>query len=147
MSRIRSRDTAPELLVRRRLHALGYRFRLHRRDLPGSPDIVLPKLKLALFVHGCFWHQHAGCRRASKPKSRPDYWGPKLARNVARDFTVRQAIASLGWRSEVIWECHAREPALLERRLREVLADAQGCSSSSTGNGVRGRASGPVPNP
>lgn len=115
MSRIRSSNTVPELLVRRRLHALGYRFRLHIADLPGRPDVVLPRLKLALFVHGCFWHQHPGCGRASKPKSRTGYWTPKLARNVARDAECRAALGELGWRAEVIWECDVRKPDSLDR--------------------------------
>ena len=121
MSRIRSSNTRPEIAVRRLLHALGYRFRLHRRDLPGKPDIVLPRHRLALFVHGCFWHQHPGCRLASKPKTRQDYWTPKLAGNVQRDQLAQEALAAMGWRVEVIWECDARKPAELERRVLEAL--------------------------
>ena len=117
MSRIRSSNTRPEIAVRRVLHALGYRFRLHRRDLPGKPDIVLPRHRLALFVHGCFWHQHPGCRLASKPKTRQDYWTPKLAGNVQRDRLAQEALAALGWRVAVIWECDSRKPAELERRV------------------------------
>jgi len=121
MSRIRSANTQPEIAVRRLLHALGYRFRLHRRGLPGKPDIVLPRHQLAIFVHGCFWHQHAGCRLASKPKTRQDYWTPKLAGNVHRDRLAQQALADLGWRVEVIWECDARRPDELERRVLAAL--------------------------
>ena len=109
MSRIRSGNTQPELAVRRLLHALGYRFRLHRRDLPGRPDIVLPRHSLVIFVHGCFWHQHSGCRLASRPKTRQDYWEPKLAGNVRRDRAAADALASLGWRVAVIWECETRK--------------------------------------
>jgi DNA mismatch endonuclease (patch repair protein) len=121
MSRIRSRDTAPEILVRKKLHALGLRFRLHRKDLPGSPDIVLPGRRVAVFVNGCFWHQHPGCRRASRPKTRQDYWGPKLARNVARDTAALAALQAAGWTTLVIWECEARDPAKLEPQLDRML--------------------------
>ena len=117
MARIRSVDTRPEIAVRRLLHAMGYRFRLHRRDLPGKPDIVLPRHRLAIFVHGCFWHQHAGCRLASRPKTRQDYWTPKLAGNVARDEAAQAALRKLGWRVEVIWECDARDPVRLQERV------------------------------
>jgi DNA mismatch endonuclease (patch repair protein) len=121
MSRIRSGNTRPEIAVRRLLHALGYRFRLHRRDLPGKPDIVLPRHRLAIFVHGCFWHQHTGCRLASKPKTRQEYWTPKLAGNVARDARAQAALRAAGWRVEVIWECDARRPLQLERRVLEAV--------------------------
>src|SRR6218665_568865 len=101
MASIRSSNTRPEIAVRRALHAKGLRFRLHRKDLPGKPDIVLPRHRLAVFVHGCFWHQHPGCRLASKPKSRHDYWEPKLAGNVARDFRATGQLEALGWRVAV----------------------------------------------
>ncbi|MGO4760365.1 very short patch repair endonuclease, partial [Streptomyces sp. 2MCAF27] len=113
MSRIRSKDTGPELLVRSALHRLGLRFRLYRRDLPGSPDIVLHRHRIAIFVHGCFWHRHENCRRASLPKTRQDYWGPKLAHNVARDLAASEKLKTAGWRVEVIWECDACQPARL----------------------------------
>jgi DNA mismatch endonuclease (patch repair protein) len=113
MARIRSRDTKPEIAVRRLLHSFGYRFRLHRRDLPGKPDIVLPRHRLVIFVHGCFWHQHPGCRLASKPKTRQDYWRPKLAGNVSRDELAQASLRSLGWRVAVLWECDTREPLVL----------------------------------
>src|SRR5687767_9300511 len=105
MRRIRKRDTKPEILVRRIAHALGYRFRLHRRDLPGSPDIVFPGKRKVVLVHGCFWHQHEGCRLKRQPKSRREYWLPKLARNVQRDEEVRGELAELGWNALVMWEC------------------------------------------
>jgi DNA mismatch endonuclease (patch repair protein) len=117
MSRIRSSGTKPEIAVRRALHALGFRFRLYRRDLPGKPDIVLTKYKLAIFVHGCFWHQHAGCRLASHPKTRSDYWEPKLAANVARDLRQARALKEMGWKVETIWECDTRE----EKRLAKII--------------------------
>lgn len=122
MSRIRSKDTKPEMAVRQLLHARGLRFRLHRRDLPGKPDILLPRHRLAIFVHGCFWHQHAGCRLASKPKSRIEYWTPKLAGNVRRDQEAQAALRALGWRVEIVWECDARSVDRIESRLGEILA-------------------------
>jgi DNA mismatch endonuclease, patch repair protein len=122
MAQIGQRNTAPEIAVRRILHRLGLRFRLHRRDLPGTPDIVLPGRKIALLVHGCFWHRHAGCRFAYTPKSRVDFWKAKFDRNVARDHDVQQALTDLGWRVHVLWECDTRDLAALERRLLEIFA-------------------------
>jgi DNA mismatch endonuclease (patch repair protein) len=107
MSRIRSKDTAPELAVRRLLHSLGYRYRLHHKDLPGKPDIVFSVRRKVIFVHGCYWHAH-GCKVAHTPKSNEAYWSPKLRRNVERDALNRARLAELGWRSFVIWECGAR---------------------------------------
>jgi DNA mismatch endonuclease (patch repair protein) len=121
MSRIKSRDTKPEILVRRKLHASGFRFRLHRSDLPGKPDIVLPRYRTAIFVHGCFWHQHMGCQLASKPKTRTEYWGPKLARNVERDASHFNELLELGWRVEVVWECDTRNRGRLDMRLDEII--------------------------
>jgi DNA mismatch endonuclease, patch repair protein len=121
MARIRSFDTQPELAVRRALHAMGFRFRLHRRDLPGRPDLILPRHKLAIFVHGCFWHQHAGCRLASSPKSRQSYWTPKLAGNVERDQRNAASLRLSGWRVETVWECDARKPETLATRLAEIV--------------------------
>jgi DNA mismatch endonuclease (patch repair protein) len=120
MRSITKTNTLPELLVRRRLHAMGYRFRLHRRDLPGTPDIVLPGHRLAIQVYGCFWHQHPGCRYCRRPRTRLDYWLPKLARNIERDAQSDAALRAAGWRSAVIWECEARDEALLSRRLRRL---------------------------
>jgi len=104
MSRIRGRDTRPELALRRHLHADGFRYRLHQ-NLPGSPDLVLPKYKSVIFVHGCFWHRHAGCRVANTPKSNVDFWKGKFARNVKRDATVESTLRQAGWRVLVVWEC------------------------------------------
>jgi DNA mismatch endonuclease (patch repair protein) len=118
MSRIRSRDTRPELCVRSLLHGMGYRFRVHRKDLPGNPDIVLPRHKLIIFVHGCFWHRHKGCRFAYTPKSRVEFWERKLGGNVERDIRVRKELRTLGWRVAVVWECELRNRAKLEARLR-----------------------------
>jgi len=127
MARIRGRDTTPEILVRRTLHARGIRFRLHRRDLPGSPDVVLPGRHLCIFVHGCFWHRHPGCRHASMPASNVSFWTEKFARNVRRDRRVRRRLRALGWRTAVVWECVALHPARLEARLQRILAGAQVC--------------------
>ncbi len=121
MARIRPRDTAPEMAVRRTLHRLGLRFRLHRRDLPGTPDIVLPGRKLAILVHGCFWHRHAGCRFAYTPKSRVEFWKAKFERNVARDQEVEMALTDLGWRVCVVWECETGDRAALETKLRGLI--------------------------
>lgn len=125
MARIRSKDTMPELRVRRWLHAAGYRFRLHRADLPGRPDIVLPRFRVALFVHGCFWHQHPGCRKAILPKVRTSFWEKKLARNVERDWQNREELARRGWRVEVVWECEIKTAEQIERRLHEILTAVQ----------------------
>lgn len=117
MSRIRSRDTKPELIVRRLLHRMGYRFRLHRKDLPGSPDIVLPRDRTVIFVHGCFWHRHEGCRCAYNPKSRVDFWQKKFLQNVERDRKVRHELKNLGWRVLVVWECETKDAGLLAGKL------------------------------
>jgi len=120
MSKVRSGDTAPELRVRQTAHRLGLRFRLHRRDLPGSPDLIFPKHKIAIFVHGCFWHSHPGCKRASVPKSRAEFWRNKLQRNVERDRTAIVALERNGWRVVVIWECETRNIEDLQNRLARL---------------------------
>src|ERR1041384_5019799 len=109
MRSIRKTNTRPELAVRRLAHALGYRFRLHRRDLPGKPDLVFPSRRAVIFVHGCFWHQHARCIDGRKPQSNVRNWGPKLDRNVQRDAEHIAALAANGWRAFVIWECEAAD--------------------------------------
>lgn len=123
MGRIRARDTAPELAVRRAAHALGYRFRLHRRDLPGCPDVVFPRHRLALMVHGCFWHQHPdpACKDARPPKSNQGYWLEKLSRNLDRDRAAAEALVALGWRVAVVWECRTRNGEQLRERLRTII--------------------------
>ena len=121
MRRITKYDTSPEIAVRRLLHSLDYRFRLHRSDLPGTPDIVLPRHQLAILVHGCFWHQHPGCQLARQPKSRLDYWLPKFRRNRERDVEVRSALKSKGWKPLVIWECQTKDEAALKQQLVEAL--------------------------
>lgn len=108
MSRVRNKNTEPELLVRRVLHSAGYRFRLHRRDLPGSPDIVLPKWKTAIFVHGCFWHGHDGCRRSKLPATRTAFWKAKIERNRDRDRATNEGLVALGYRVVTLWECELR---------------------------------------
>jgi DNA mismatch endonuclease (patch repair protein) len=121
MARIRGRDTVPELCVRSVLHGMGFRFRLHRRDLPGTPDVVLPRHRVALFVHGCFWHRHPGCRGTTDPKTRPEFWQAKFAANMARDVDMGTALESAGWRVVVIWECETRDrealAAIIQARL------------------------------
>jgi DNA mismatch endonuclease, patch repair protein len=121
MSRIRSRDTNPERAVRRALSDLGYRYRLHRRNLPGKPDIVLSKHRIAVFVHGCFWHQHGGCIDCSKPKTNSRYWRPKLLANVQRDRKYRRRLRRLGWIPIVIWECQTQRAQRLRARLKRKL--------------------------
>lgn len=121
MSRIRSRDTSPEIKVRRIAHAMGLRFRLHRRDLPGSPDVVFPGRRVVLFVHGCFWHRHPGCHSAAVPKTRTEFWDTKFQNNVARDRRVSEQLAKLGWRVAVIWECEVNNVETVRRRIQEAL--------------------------
>lgn len=120
MSRIRSSDTEPELRVRKALHRLGYRFRLHVKLLPGKPDIVLNKYGLVVFVHGCFWHRHEDCKYAYVPKSRVDFWANKFAQNTARDAVCQSALKELGWKVGVIWECETRREEVLDRKIAEI---------------------------
>lgn len=124
MRRVKGKDTAPELKVRRRLWRLGARYRLHRGDLPGTPDIVMAGRRLAVFVHGCFWHGHDCARGARQPKANAAYWTAKIGRNRERDARSREALAALGWRSETVWECELRDPSALEDRLRRLLREA-----------------------
>jgi len=111
MAGIRGKDTKPELVLRRSLHALGFRYRLHAKGIPGKPDLVLPKYKTVIFVHGCFWHRHPGCRYTSIPTTRPEFWASKFSANVARDSAVRSALLLAGWRVATIWECALRTEA------------------------------------
>lgn len=124
MAGIRGRDTVPELAVRRIAHRMGLRFRLHRKDLPGCPDLVFPKHRLVVFVHGCFWHRHQGCRYAYTPKSRVTFWTEKFAANVARDMRQEAALRTLGWQVLVIWECETGHRATVERRLSAWIQSA-----------------------
>jgi DNA mismatch endonuclease (patch repair protein) len=121
MRRVKGRDTAPELKVRRILWRLGARYRLHRKDLPGKPDIVLPGRKLAIFVHGCFWHGHTCARGSRVPKANRDYWLGKVGRNRARDIETRAKLEAMGWRVLVVWECSLKDEVGLEAVLKEGL--------------------------
>ncbi|TAN21295.1 MAG: DNA mismatch endonuclease Vsr [Acidobacteria bacterium] len=125
MARIRSKDTQPELAVRSAAHRLGYRFRLHRHDLPGTPDLVFPGLRKAIFVHGCFWHCHARCVDGRFPKSRKSYWTPKLLGNQLRDRRNARRLREQGWSVSVIWECETARSRRLEHRLQGVLSRAE----------------------
>lgn len=117
MAAIGGRNTRPEVALRKALHAYGVRFRLHRKDLPGSPDLVFPRYRAVAFVHGCFWHRHAGCRYATTPSTRPEFWQAKLDANVARDGRVAKELEKLGWRVATVWECAIRS------RLPEVASE------------------------
>ena len=121
MSRIRGRDTKPELIVRRIAHGLGFRFRLHRKDLPGRPDIVFPRHQAVIVVHGCFWHRHPGCKRASSPKTRVRYWQNKFEDNVVRDKRNETALRDLGWKVMVIWECETKDHEAVAARIESFL--------------------------
>ena len=121
MARIKGRDTAPERVVRSLLHGMGYRFRLHVRELPGSPDIVLPRHRKVILVHGCFWHGH-GCRRGARPRSNSDFWNRKIDGNIERDKRDRKGLHSLSWKVLVVWECQIRHEEALRRRLQKFMA-------------------------
>lgn len=122
MSRISGKDTAPEISVRRLLHAMGYRFRLHSKDLPGKPDIVLPRHRKIVLVHGCFWHSHAGCPRAALPTSNEEFWEKKINGNRARDQRVRRDLKKAGWDVLVLWQCQLKNVDALTRCLVRFLA-------------------------
>jgi DNA mismatch endonuclease, patch repair protein len=122
MRQIRSKNTAPELTLRQMLYQMGYRFRLHRKDLPGKPDLVFPGRKKIVFVHGCFWHQHQGCREGRLPGTRREYWEPKLARNQERDVLAQTELQALGWDVLTLWECDlVKAPGAIAGRLRRFL--------------------------
>ena len=121
MARIGSTDTEPELAVRKLLHGLGYRYRLHLRGLPGTPDICFPSRKKVIFVHGCFWHRHEGCRRTTTPKTRTSFWEDKFRKNVVRDRATLVDLNGLGWSTMVVWECETRDLEMLAPRLVEFL--------------------------
>jgi len=121
MSRVRSKNTGPELTVRRLVHGMGYRYRLHERRLSGTPDLVFWHRRKAVFVHGCFWHGHACCKYARLPKSRVEYWKEKLVGNKKRDVAARRKLHRLGWRTLVVWQCELKRPEHLVEKLREFL--------------------------
>jgi DNA mismatch endonuclease (patch repair protein) len=125
MRAVRSKNTKPEMIVRRLVHRLGYRFRLHRRDLPGNPDLAFPGRRKVIFVHGCFWHRHNGCKRATLPQSNGAFWGEKLRRNVERDAEQLEALTERGWKPLVIWECQTQDEPALTACVRSFLSD--GC--------------------
>lgn len=124
MARVHARDTKPEMLVRRMVHAMGYRYRLHAKDLPGKPDLVFRSRKKVLFVHGCFWHRHPGCVLARLPKSHQDFWMPKLTANRLRDMKCERSLEEAGWGVLVIWECELGDVSQLKAKIRGFL-DAQ----------------------
>lgn len=121
MARIRGKDTKPEICVRKIAHSLGYRFRLHRRDLPGTPDLVFPRLWKVIFVHGCYWHQHPGCQHAYQPKSNVQFWAKKFAENRVRDDRAAKDLRALEWRILVVWECETQKPEKLFQRIHKFL--------------------------
>lgn len=121
MSRIKGKNTKPEMIVRSACHDLGLRYRLHRKDLPGTPDLVFPKHRLCLFVHGCFWHRHPGCKYAYTPKSRLEFWLPKLAKNVERDMKAKRALEVSGWRVSIIWECQTKNRDTLRAEIQKMI--------------------------
>ncbi|MGO8669990.1 MAG: very short patch repair endonuclease [Capsulimonadaceae bacterium] len=121
MSRVRAKDTKPELAVRRLLHNLGYRFRLHRTDLPGTPDIVLPRFRAVILVHGCFWHGHEGCKKSALPTSNEAFWSGKIGQNIARDRDQMSSLTAAGWRVISVWQCEIRDLDRLSLRLRSFL--------------------------
>ncbi len=121
MRAVRSKNTTPELKLRRLLHGAGYRFRLHRKDLPGSPDLTFPGRSAVVFVHGCFWHGHDCKRGARAPKSNADYWTAKISRNVARDARILDALTASYWRVAVVWECELKDPQAVLARISAFL--------------------------
>ena len=126
MRGVRTKNTAPEIRIRRALHAKGFRFRLHRRDLPGTPDIVLPRFRTCIFVHGCFWHGHDDCPKASLPKTRKEFWAGKISRNRERDCETRAALEEAGWRVAVVWECRTKTDVSLAKAIEEIGLDTRG---------------------
>ena len=121
MSRVKGRDTTPEILVRSFLHRMGLRFRIHRRDLPGKPDIVLPRHGKVIFVHGCFWHGHKRCLRSQRPTTHKGFWNRKLDQNIERDKRFRRRLWRMGWKVLVVWECETRKPEKLLQKLERFL--------------------------
>ena len=123
MRRVRTMNTTPEIRVRRALHAAGFRFRLHRKDLPGTPDIVLPRFKLCVFVHGCFWHGHRSCPKAHLPETRNEFWSKKISENKLRDRKMRRALEKEGWNVAVVWECETKTDGKLIATLERIKPD------------------------
>ena len=123
MSRVKGRDTKPEILIRSVVHRMGYRFRVHRRDLPGNPDIVLPRHGKVIFVHGCFWHGHKNCPRSKRPTTNTVFWNDKLNKNIERDKRFQKKLRSMGWKVLVVWQCETRKPEKLLMKLERFLHD------------------------
>ena len=121
MSKIKGKNTKPEMTVRSTLHRMGYRFRIHDKKLPGSPDIVLSRHKKIIFVHGCFWHGHAGCKRAAMPESNFEFWNKKISRNIERDNSTERELRSFGWQVLIIWQCQTKDPDALRMILRQYM--------------------------
>jgi DNA mismatch endonuclease (patch repair protein) len=121
MSAVKGKNTKPERIVRSKLHKMGYRFRLHRRDLPGNPDIVLTKYKKIIFVHGCFWHGHEGCPRSKRPAGNEDFWNKKLDKTICRDRKNLSRLREAGWSVLIVWTCELKDMDLLENRLRRFI--------------------------
>ncbi len=126
MSKIPGKNTSPEIAVRSLLHRLGYRFSLHRKDLPGKPDIVLPMYATAIFVNGCFWHRHSACKFAYTPKTNVSFWLEKFKNNVARDKRAKTLLKEKGWKVLYVWECELRKPYRLERKLTRAIKQVDG---------------------
>ncbi|MCM2549400.1 MULTISPECIES: very short patch repair endonuclease [Burkholderia] len=131
MSRIKGSNTKPELIVRSLIHRIGYRYRLHGKGLPGRPDLVFSKRRKVIFVHGCFWHRHDGCHLARLPKSRLDFWRPKLEANAERDKEVERRLSELGWKVLTIWECEVKDEVVLTLRVRAFLDDTENNNEGS----------------
>jgi len=125
MAQVRGKDTKPELVVRNLIHRMGFRYRLHNGSLPGKPDLVFPRLKKVIFVHGCYWHGHERCRAAKTPKSNRSYWLPKLARNKERDKSNFKKLKEIGWRPLIIWECQIKSQSRLSGRIKRFLGDGK----------------------
>jgi DNA mismatch endonuclease (patch repair protein) len=125
MSRVKGRDTKPEILVRSFIFRMGFRFRLHRRDLPGTPDIVLPRHGKVIFVHGCYWHGHKSCPRSKRPTTNENFWNNKLDGNIKRDKRYRRELRQIGWKVLTVWECETKSPEKLLRKLERFLHDEQ----------------------
>jgi DNA mismatch endonuclease (patch repair protein) len=142
MRAVRRTDTRPELVVRKLVHALGFRFRLHRKDLPGTPDLVLPRLNTVIFVHGCFWHRHASCAKTTMPKTRVEFWREKFDANTRRDARKNRQLRTAGWRVIVIWECETSDSAKLSRKLTSLLSSKGVPVLRDTGHS---RTTGPAP--
>ena len=123
MGKIKGKNTKPELLVRSMLHKMGYRFRLYRRDLPGNPDITLPKFKKVIFVHGCFWHGHENCKRSKRPTTNREFWNEKLNKNIHRDKKNTEELHDKGWETLIIWTCETKDREHLKQKLEDFLAE------------------------